>query len=231
MRYYFSAKINKEDDHYSIELPFNAWEVTRYRGIIQSEIVLDNNSFNCKLVPIDENDNKGNYKIQLSETQVAGVNLDAVHKILMHIGGTLIQVDQNSPYSFENPIRKIDGIDIIIQPVDGTCGQTCVAMLAGVTIPEVCTVMGCREWQATMGMVISGLNYYGIAHSDVIVFTQGADNVVLPKCAVLMEKMGRFCHYLVYFDGKYYDPNDGIMVEFDKSKLLGYLEIKLFDEN
>lgn len=81
-----------------------------------------------------------------------------------------------------------------------------------------------------MGMVISGLNYYGINHSDVIVFTEG-EEVTLPKCAVLMEKMGRFCHYLVYFDGKYYDPNDGVMTDFDKSKLLGYLEIKLDDDS
>ncbi len=50
--------------------------------------------------------------------------------------------------------------------------------------------------------------------------------MVLPKCAILMEKMGRYCHYLVYYDGKYYDPNLDIMTSYDTSKLLGYLEIK-----
>ena len=43
--------------------------------------------------------------------------------------------------------------------------------------------------------------------------------------AILMEKMGRYSHYLVTFDGKFYDPNTGIMKEFDLSKLIGYLEI------
>ncbi len=77
-----------------------------------------------------------------------------------------------------------------------------------------------------MGHVISALNYYGIDHSHVIVFTEGKETT-LPRCAILMEKMGRFCHYLLYFKGKYYDPNDGIFEEYDTSKLLGYLEIRL----
>ena len=98
-----------------------------------------------------------------------------MHKILLHITGSLIQMNQNSPYSFDNPIRKIDGIEIIIQPEDGLCGQTCVAMLAGVTIAEVISVMDCREWQGTMGRVISALNYYGIDHSDIIVYTEGKE--------------------------------------------------------
>lgn len=144
----------------------------------------------------------------------------------MHIRSSLIKMDQNSPYSVENPIRKIDNINILIQPIDGTCGQTVVAMLAGVTIAEVCTTMGCREWQATMGRVISALNYYGIDHSEVIVYTEG-EPTTLPKCAILMERMGRFSHYLLYFDGKYYDPNDGVMDTYDMSKLLGYLEIRI----
>ena len=129
------------------------------------------------------------------------------------------------PYSFENPIRKIDSMNVIIQPEDGLCGQACVAMLAGVTIAEVISVMDCREWQATMGRVISALNYYGIDHTDIIVYTEGRP-AVLPKCCIMMEKMGRFCHYLVHYDGKFYDSNLGVLEEYDMSKLLGYLEIK-----
>jgi hypothetical protein len=100
-------------------------------------------------------------------------------------------------------------------------------MLAGVTIADVITVMDCREWQGTMGRLISALNYYGIDHSNVIVYPAEGEKVVLPKCAILMEKMGRFSHYLLYFDGKFYDPNLGIMEEYDMTKLVGYLEIKL----
>lgn len=221
MRYFFESKLEKKDKGYTIPLPFNVWEVCKQRDIIQAEIVLDNQIIDCKLLPLE----KGNYEIFIEEDNEIKATLNVVHKILLHISGSLIRMDQNSPYSFENPIRKVDSMQVIRQPEDGLCGQACVAMLAGNTIAEVISVMDCREWQATMGRMISALNYYGIDHSDIIVYTEGKD-VVLPKCCILMEKMGRYCHYLIHFEGKYYDSNLGILEEYDKSKLLGYLEIK-----
>lgn len=123
----------------------------------------------------------------ITDEAAVKVELGVLHKILLHINGSLIRMDQNSPYSFENPIRKIDSMNVIIQPEDGLCGQACVAMLAGVTIAEVISVMDCREWQATMGRVISALNYYGIDHTDIIVYTEGRP-AVLPKCCIMMER-------------------------------------------
>lgn len=222
MRYFFDGKIEKQDDVYCIRIPFNVWEVCKLRNIIKAELVLDNRIIDCELLP----ETKGNYKIHLSDEDVSHTNIDQVHKILLHITGSLIQMNQNSPYSFDNPIRKIDGIEIIIQPEDGLCGQTCVAMLAGVTIAEVISVMDCREWQGTMGRVISALNYYGIDHSDIIVYTEGKE-ATLPKCCIMMEKMGLYCHYLVHYNGKFYDSNLGIIQEYDMSKLLGYMEVKV----
>lgn len=222
MRYFFDGKIEKQDDLYTIRIPFNVWEVSKLRDIIKADIVLDNKIIDCDLIP----ESKGNYKIQLKEQDITHLDITKGHKILLHINRSLIQINQNSPYSLEHPIRKIDGIDIIIQPEDGLCGQTCVAMLAGVTIAEVISVMDCREWQATMGRVISALNYYGIDHSEVIVYTEGQE-ATLPKCCIMMEKMGLYCHYLVHYDGKFYDSNLGVITEYDMSKLLGYLEVKV----
>lgn len=221
MRYFFESKINKKDKGYMIDIPFNVWEVCKLRDVIQAELVLDNNIIKCELLPKE----KGNYEIHIDDEDGMTVETGVAHKILLHVSGSLIRMDQNSPYSFENPIRKIDSMDVIIQPEDGLCGQACVAMLAGLTIAEVITVMDCREWQATMGRMISALNYYGIDHSDVIVYNEGR-SVVLPKCCIMMEKMGRFCHYLIHFDGKFYDSNLGVLEEYDMSKLQGYLEIK-----
>lgn len=222
MRYFFNGKIIKEAEHYTIRIPFNVWEVSKNRDVIQADIVLDNKIIDCQLLP----ETKGNYRIHLQEEDVSHIDINQVHKILLHINRSLIQINQNSPYNFENPIRKIDHIDIIIQPEDGLCGQSCVAMLAGVTIAEVISVMDCREWQATMGRVISALNYYGIDHSEVIVYTEGQE-ATLPKCCILMEKMGLYCHYLVHYDGKFYDSNLGVLNDYDMSKLLGYLEVKV----
>lgn len=221
MRYYFEASIEKTDNGYMFPLPFNVWEVCKMRENIEADIILDNSSIACELVPLE----KGQYVLHIYDEDAVHVELGVPHKILLHIGQSLIRMDQNSPYSFDNPIRKIDGIEVIKQPEDGLCGQSCVAMLAGVTLAEVISVMDCREWQATMGRVISALNYYGIDHSQIIIYTEGRP-ATLPKCCIMMEKMGRFCHYLVYFDGKYYDSNLGVLEEYDMSKLLGYLEIK-----
>ena len=221
MRYFFTGKIDKKENGFVIQLPFNVWEVCKLRDKIKADMVLDNEIIACKLLPKE----KGNYEIHIEDKDAIKVDLTKSHQMLLHISGSIIEVSPDSPYSFDNPIRKIDSVQVIIQPEDGLCGQTCVAMLAGVTIADVIRVMDCREWQATMGMVISALNYYGIDHKDVITYTEGRD-CVLPKCCILMERMGRYCHYLVYFDGKYYDSNLGVLEEYDKSKLLGYLEIK-----
>ncbi|MCI8801645.1 hypothetical protein NSB25_04430 [Acetatifactor muris] len=221
MRYFFESVVEKKEKGYMIRIPFNVWEVSKHRDVIQGEVVLDNRIIECELLPID----KGNYEIHIADNDAVNVEPGITHKILLHITGSLIRMDQNSPYDFEHPIREIDSMKVIIQPEDGLCGQACVAMLAGNTIAEVISVMDCREWQATMGRMISALNYYGIDHSDVINYTEGRD-AVLPKCCILMEKMGRFCHYLIHYDGKYYDSNLGVLEEYDMSKLLGYLEIK-----
>ncbi len=221
MRYFFTGKIDKKENGFVIQLPFNVWEVCKLRDEIKADMVLDNEIIACKLLPKE----KGNYEIHIEDKDAIKVDLTKSHQMLLHISGSIIEVSPDSPYSFDNPIRKIDSVQVIIQPEDGLCGQTCVAMLAGVTIADVIRVMDCREWQATMGMVISALNYYGIDHKDVITYTEGRD-CVLPKCCILMERMGRYCHYLVYFDGRYYDSNLGVLEEYDKSKLLGYLEIK-----
>ena len=204
-----------------IQIPFNVWEVCKQRDVIKADVVLDNKIIDCELLPLE----KGNYEIHIDDEDAVAVELNVPHRVLLHVTGSLIKMDQDSPYSLEHPIRKIDSMEVILQKQDGLCGQACVAMLAGISIAEVSAAMDCREWQATMGRMISALNYFGIDHSDIIMYTEGRP-ASLPKCCIMMEKMGRFCHYLVHFDGKFYDPNLGVMEEYDMSKLLGYLEIK-----
>ncbi len=222
MHYFFEAKIDLKEQGGSIDIPFNVWEVCKYRDIIEADVMLNNEIIKCELLPVE----KGNYTIFIKEDKLKDIDTEMEHKILLYIDGSIIETEASSPYSLENPIRVIDGVDILLQPGDGLCGQTVVAMLAGNTIAEVIATMDCWEWQATMARIVSGLNYYGIDHSQIIFYTQGKTEVVLPKCCILLEKMGRFSHYLLYFDGKFYDPNLGVFEQYDFSKLLGYMEIK-----
>lgn len=220
MKYSFAAEIAKTDKGYVISVPFNVWEVAQQRDEIKAEIIIEGFTVPSMLIPME----KGKYEMSFERVEGLDLNENTRYDIILHVPSTLV-VLENSPYSLDNPVRKIDGIDLKLQSGDGLCGQTCVAMIAGVTIDEVVNVMNCREWQGTMGKIISTINYYGIGHSDVIVYTNGSGDVQLPKCCVMIEKLGRFGHYLVQYDGKFYDPNVGIMEEYDFSKLVGYLEI------
>lgn len=223
MRYFFESKIELKENGGFMHIPFNVWEVCRQREVIKADVVLDNEVYDCELLPID----KGNYMIYLKKEVLEHVNVENVHDVLLHVKGSLIKMKKDSPYSVEHPVRNIaEGVELIKQKNDGLCGQAVVAMLAGTTIPEVMEVMECREWQATMGRVISALNYYGIDHDDIIYYTKGDMNAKLPNCCIMMEKMGRFSHYLLHYNGKFYDPTLGLLETYDMSKLLGYLEIK-----
>lgn len=220
MKYSFAAEVAKRDAGYVVSVPFNVWEVAQQRAEIKAEIIINGINVPCDLIPVD----KGKYEMCFGAAEGLNIEEHIVYDIILHVWSTLV-VLENSPYSLENPVRKVDGIDLKLQSGDGLCGQACVAMIAGVTIDDVVNVMNCREWQGTMGKIISALNYYGIGHSDVIVYTNCSGEVKLPKCCVMIEKLGRFGHYLVQYDGKFYDPNVGIMEEYDYSKLVGYLEI------
>ena len=222
MRYSFEAKFEKISEGYRIGVPFNIWEVSKHRDTIDAQLYIKEKMVECELFPLE----KGKYEIRVEEDKLPDLDTSQPIEVLLRIPATLVKVDKESPYSKEHPIRRIDSVNVIIQPEDGLCGQACVAMLAGVTIAEVIETMGCREWQATMGRVISALNYYGIEHAGVIRFT-GGKKEKLPKCCIMMEKMGRFAHYLIHYDGKFYDSNLGVLEEYEMSKLLGYLEVKV----
>ena len=221
MRYFFESKVEKKEKGYMIQIPFNVWEVCKQRDVIKADMVLDNISMDCELLPLE----KGNYVIHMKEEDAQKVEQNVPHKILLHVTESLIPMDQNSPYDLEHPIRKIDSMEVVIQPHDGLCGQSCVAMLAGITLDEAINVMHCGEWQATMNRIVSALNFFGIDHSEEILYTNGKEDITLPKCCIIMEKMGRFSHYFVYFDGKGYDSNLGVLDHYDLTKIKGYMEI------
>ena len=91
MRYFFESKVEKKDAGYTIQIPFNVWEVCHQREGIKGDIVLDNNIIECELHPKE----KGNYEIVITDEAAVKVELGVLHKILLHINGSLIRMDQN----------------------------------------------------------------------------------------------------------------------------------------
>jgi RimJ/RimL family protein N-acetyltransferase len=49
---------------------------------------------------------------------------------------------KGSPYSIDNPVRRIENISYIKEPTGYLCGQSCVAMITGVSVDEVIKVIG-----------------------------------------------------------------------------------------
>ena len=211
MKYEFEGTVEFRENENTIAVPFNVWEVCEKVGDAPVRVCFDDVCFICDLVPKGQ----GYYDIPVSHDTLAKVELGKKYLISIEIVGNVVSMG-GSPYSTEHPIRKIDW--------DGLCGQACIAMIAGTTLDEACDIMKCREWQANMSKMIATLEYLGIRHSDKIVYTLGK-SVELPHCCIIMEKMGRYSHYLVQFDGGYYEPNQGVLKEFDQTKMVGYLEI------
>ena len=218
MKYSFFGKLDNEEGTYSVNIPFNVWEICEKEGNVPAKVRLNEAIFVCNLVPLG----RGYYKIPVTRELAATMNEDTEYKVSFRITKSEVE---NSPYSSANPIRKIDSIECIKQPADGLCGQSCIAMLTGLSIDEVSDIMHCSEWQATMGKMINALNYFGFEHSEEIVYTLGKTDITLPKCCIMMEKMGRYNHYLIGYDGKFYDSGLGVLAEYDFGKLTGYLEI------
>lgn len=218
MKYTFVGRLEKADEGCLINIPFNIWEICEKEGNVPVKVKLDGAVFVCNLTP----KGKGYYSIPVKNELASRLEVGNDYSITFRITKSEVE---DSPYSSANPIRKIDSMEVVRQPRDGLCGQSCIAMLSGLSIDEVSDIMHCAEWQATMGKMIGALNYFGFEHSEEIVYTLGNPNVELPKCSIMMEKMGRYNHYLVGYDGKFYDSGLGVLDEYDFSKLVGYLEI------
>lgn len=130
-----------------------------------------------------------------------------------------------SIYSYENPIRKIDGITFIKQPTGYLCGQSVIAMLAGVSVDEVIEVMRNRYGTSTTELR-HALDYYGI--KMVTKKRQPYEGKPLPKCCILSISLPGYGHWSLYYDGKYYDPEFGVLDELTPNeKLRFYWEVAL----
>jgi len=215
MEYKFNGEIFQEGKRSFIKIPFNVWDNCGKKGNIPVKVTIDDFTYECKLLPKGE----GDYYIPISKADLQKINGEKELKISFQLISGLSRINKNSPYTLERPIRKIDSIEIIIQPQQGLCGQAAVAMLAGVSLNEVINLM---KSKCSLSKVIEALDYYGISHSDKMIYKLKQDDE-LPKCCIINIKG----HLMVFYDGKYYDPSVGVIAELDLSKITGYLEIFL----
>lgn len=116
-------------------------------------------------------------------------------------------------------------ITYLRQPSKNSCGQTCVAMITGLTVEEVCRRIGTRSLtypSQTEGL----LRELGYAIGET--FTVGS--AAMPELALIYIRYQRKRgggyktegHVAVWYRGVIYDPIWGVQPDYDPSVVLKY---------
>ncbi len=113
----------------------------------------------------------------------------------------------------------------IKEPNDLQCGQAVLAMLADKTVEEVISVVG-TERETTLKDMFSALERFEIKHSTERVQVNSKDE--LPKICILSLETPRCWHWSLYFDGRFYDPEHGVLSDFPVANRKYYW--KIFEE-
>ncbi|MBW7571898.1 DUF1905 domain-containing protein [Caproiciproducens faecalis] len=206
----FRTALRVNGNRYYAPIPLNMWERTGLKGNIPSSVCIQENSFECKLVP----KGGGFYWIPVGKVIASALPQEKEFDVTLELIPSLSRINHNSPYSRENPVRKIDRIQTIpIQP--GFCGHCCVAMLAGVGLADVVSLMG--KSHASWSKILEALDYYGIAYAEKAVYPR-KEAVRFPQCCIVYNDSS----FLLWYKGAFCGATD-----IDLSKTTCYLEIVL----
>lgn len=219
MDFEFRANLIKSGNKFYIRIPFNVWEASDRKGLIPVKADVCGHTFECRLVPKGD----GIYNIPVKKEIADNLDLAKELDVKFELISGLSRINSNSPYSKENPIRIIESIKSLKQPQGGLCGQTCVAMLAGVTVEEAVRTMKSKSGEASLSKVIETLDYYGLHHMKPV-YTRGRETE-LPKCCIVNVRNGIRSHLMVYFDGNYYDTTGDVLPNYDYKNIISYIEV------
>ena len=208
MQYQFCGALYKEENRTFIPIPFHVWEEIGLKGNIPCRVCIQNQCFECKLIP----KGNGTYWIPIAQRMLTVLGTQEEYEIVLEPIESLTRINHNSPYTKDNPIRKITGIEPIPAP-RGYCGHSCVAMLAGVPLADVVALMG--KEKASWSKILEALDYYGISYANKTVYPKGKA-AQLPECCIVYND-GRF---LLWFNGAFYGAEI-----VDAAKTVSYREI------
>ena len=113
----------------------------------------------------------------------------------------------DSPYNYDNPVRKITDITFTEDVKVRLCGQSVIAMLAKLPVAEVVATSK-NDGESPMYYMKNTLLYYGIKHSGKLIEIN--ENTVLPETCILLMKAPKWDYWSLYHKGVYYDPKFGV---------------------
>lgn len=116
-------------------------------------------------------------------------------------------------------------MELVKQNSFATCGQACIAMIAGKTIETVIQDMG-TDGPTSIGQLIEILDRYGIAHAERNTRISKKNPQPHPCSILTVHTHGGYTHWTLLYEGKYYDPEFGIVEgEYPYGKITSFLGI------
>lgn len=111
----------------------------------------------------------------------------------------------------------------IFEPNPLACGQAVLAMLTDTDVGEIIKLVG-TDRETTLSDMINTLKTLGIE----MIKTRGeaSKKSDLPQIAVLSLETPKCWHWSLYFRGRFYDPEYGVLDDFPPSNRRYYFEIK-----
>ena len=112
-------------------------------------------------------------------------------------------------------------IQYIRQPTEYLCGQACVAMIAGVSVEDVIRIMDKATGKKDIERALA---HYGIRQAKSM--AKADNSTPLPPVCILKVLLPRYSHWVLYYHGKYYDPEFGLMDRlYSKARIQSCLEL------
>ena len=117
----------------------------------------------------------------------------------------------------------VKDIKHIYEPNPLACGQAVLSMLSGADIDTIIKTVG-TEKETTLNQMIDCLEFFGIEMSRQRV--EAREKAELPKVCVLSLETPKCWHWSLYFEGKFYDPEYGVLEDFPPSARRYFWELE-----
>lgn len=200
-----------------IDIPFNLWVEFGKKGMLEVDLAVNSIQFkNMGLLPRGN----GKYSIKFTKQMQKKVQITSVEEVSIKLELSEATMEKEEVKIKE--YRIINKPKLVMQTTEGNCGQACISMLSGIDIKEVCKIMH-TNGSTSIGQIIEALDELGIRHAEKNKRISKM-NSVLPEIAILTVHFSEYSHWVLYYKGRYLDPEFGELDEYDKGKITSFLE-------
>ena len=114
---------------------------------------------------------------------------------------------------------------LVLQPTNTTCGQACIAMIAGREIEDVIRVMKTDE-PTSIGQLMEALDSFQVKHAEKNIRISKKNPVPYGYSILTVHTDAGYTHWTLLYDGKFYDPEFGMIDgDYTHGKITSFLAI------